>query len=330
MSLLALAMTLLFVIFSNSSWAASKRSEVKKGNDYYSKGNYDQSIEKYKEALKKDPESDIINFNLGTALYKKEEFKEAEERLAKSLLSEDKKLKQKAFYNLGNSFYKSGIAEEARHIDQAVSDVTESVKHLESAVGLNAEDQEAKDNYTFVQKELERLKKKQEEQKDSKFCPHPKKEDDNKDQKSDGKKSDQPKSEEQKSEEQKSQEQKSQDQKSEQPKSENQNQPKENQSSEEKKENNQPEEKPVDSKSAEENNKDKKDSEEPSAQNAPSAQPEGVGKNAEQSLEAGDARELTDQESKMLLENYEQNEAPKGMFQMKLKHREQRPVGKDW
>jgi len=305
---LALAMTLVF--YAPSASAASRQSEVKKGNAHYSRGEFDQSIEKYKAALKKDPESDIINFNLGTALYKKGEYKEAQQHLAKTLLSDDKVLKQKAFYNSGNSFYKSGIAEEDQQIDQAITDVTESVKHLESAVGLNAEDQEAKHNYQFVQKELERLKKKQEEQKDSKFCPNPKKEDGDKDQKSEDKKSQQTKPEEQKSEDQ--------------------NQPKENQSSAEKKENDQPEEKPADSKSAEENNKDKKDSEDSSAQNAGSTQSEGKDKNAEQSLEAKNARELTDKESQMLLENYEQNEAPKGMFQMKLQRREQRSVGKDW
>lgn len=306
-------------IYANSLWAASKQAEVKKGNAHYFKREFDQSIEKYKAALKKDPESDIINFNLGTALYKMGEYKEAQQHLAKALLSDDKVLKQKAFYNSGNSFYKSGITEEDQQIDQAIADVTQSVQHLESAVGLNADDQEAKNNYTFVQKELERLKQKQEEQKDSKFCPNPKKEDGNKDQKSEENKSQQTKPEDQKSEEQKSQEQKSEDQ----------NQPKENQSSAEK-ENNQPEEKPEDSKSAEENNKDKKDSEDSSAQKAESTQPEGEGINAEQSLEAKDTGELTDKESQMLLENYEQNEAPKGMFQMKLQRREQRPVGKDW
>lgn len=307
-------------IYADSLWAASRQAEVKKGNAHYLKKEYDQSIEKYQAALKKDPESDIINFNLGTALYKKGEYKGAQQHLAKTLLSDDKLLKQKAFYNLGNSFYKSGIAQEDQHIDQAIIDVTESVKHLESAVGLNADDQEAKHNYEFVQKELERLKQKQEEQKDSKFCPNPKKEDGSKDQKSEDKKSDQPKSEDQKSEEQKSQEQKS----------ENQNQPKENQSSEEEKESNQPEEKPADSKSAEENNKDKKESEESSTQNVESAQSTSEDKKTGQSPEARNAHELTDKESQMLLENYEQNEAPKGMYQMKLQRREPRPVGKDW
>ncbi|VAW13125.1 hypothetical protein MNBD_BACTEROID05-85, partial [hydrothermal vent metagenome] len=39
--------------------------KVKKGNDLYAQESYKEAGEKYKEILESQPESDIINFNLG-------------------------------------------------------------------------------------------------------------------------------------------------------------------------------------------------------------------------------------------------------------------------
>ena len=54
--------------------AASPRKSVKEGNLYYQQEDYAASRDKYEEALEKDPESDIVNFNLGTALYKEKDY----------------------------------------------------------------------------------------------------------------------------------------------------------------------------------------------------------------------------------------------------------------
>ena len=70
---------IIFLIFLGASQieAASPKQMIKEGNLYYEQGDYVASAEKYEEALEKDTESDIINFNLGAALYQKEENGEA-------------------------------------------------------------------------------------------------------------------------------------------------------------------------------------------------------------------------------------------------------------
>src|SRR3989338_2076582 len=88
------------------------QASSKKGSQLYSKGDYKASVEEYEQALAKDEESDIINFNTGTALYKSEQYPQAIKHLQKALLTDKSDLKQKSHYNLGNSLYKFGKAQE--------------------------------------------------------------------------------------------------------------------------------------------------------------------------------------------------------------------------
>jgi len=147
--------------------AASPKQTIKEGNLLYEQGDYIASERKYKEALEKDTESDIINFNLGTALYKKEEYEEAVDHFQKVYLSEDDLLKQKAYYNSGNALYKIGISEEqGGSATAAIPPVEQSLKQYERALEIDKNDEDTNHNYVFVQKELKRLQEiqKQEQQ----------------------------------------------------------------------------------------------------------------------------------------------------------------------
>jgi len=147
--------------------AASPKQTIKEGNLLYDQGDYIASEKKYNEALEKDTESDIINFNLGTALYKKEEYGEAMDHFQKVYLSEDDQLKQKAYYNSGNALYKIGISEERMgSVTAAIPPVEQSLKQYKRALEIDEYDEDTKHNYVFVQKELKRLQEiqKQEQQ----------------------------------------------------------------------------------------------------------------------------------------------------------------------
>ncbi len=162
---------ILSVIFTLSgvsrTEAASSKQTIREGNRLYEQGDYVASEKKYKEALEKDTESDIINFNLGTALYKKEEYGEAVDRFQKVYLSDDDHLRQKAYYNSGNALYKIGIVEEREgSATAAIPPVEQSLKQYERALEIDEYDEDTKHNYAFVQKELKRLQEvqKQEQQ----------------------------------------------------------------------------------------------------------------------------------------------------------------------
>lgn len=144
------------------------KKEVKKGNLLYNNGEFNEALKQYEEAILKDPDSDVVNFNIGAALYKTEDYKAAMRHFEKSLVTEEKSLGARADYNLGNAEYKYGISKENENVEEAISLLKRSLGHYEKAIAFDPEDEDAKFNYDFVKKELERLLKKKEEEKEEK------------------------------------------------------------------------------------------------------------------------------------------------------------------
>jgi len=278
------------MVFSTNSYAASKIKSVKDGNALYNEGNYEGSIEKYSEALEKDPNSDIINFNAGTALYKNGDYADAVNNLKKSLLTEDENLKAKAHYNLGNVLYKNGISKGEANIDIAVQSLEQALGEYEKALMIDQDDEDAKYNYEFVKKVLEQLKKKQEQE--SKTCENK----DNKESQEQDKK-DRSSSQENKQEQQGEQGSKEEKEKEEQ----------EGKGSEEKKE----EEESGESRSQGEG-EDKE------------------GEEQDKSASMKDSKEMNEEEAERLLNNYQHAEEPKGMLQFQKRFGREHQVLKDW
>lgn len=71
------------MLLSAEALAASKSRLVQEGNELFEEENYEQSSRKYSQGLEKDPESDIMNYNMGTALYKEKKLYESGGALSK-------------------------------------------------------------------------------------------------------------------------------------------------------------------------------------------------------------------------------------------------------
>ena len=112
-----------------------------------------------------------MQFNIGTAAYKAGQFPQAAEAFQKSLGSEPsadaKRLaaQEDAYYNLGDTLYRSGQKTEQSQPQQTIQSWEQAVKTYEAALQLRANDADAKYNRDFVKQKLEELKKKQEQQK---------------------------------------------------------------------------------------------------------------------------------------------------------------------
>ncbi len=292
--------------------------KVKKGNDLYAQKNYEEAGEKYKEILESQPESDIINFNLGTALYQTGDYKQAREYLKKSLLSDQEGLIQKANYNLGNSYYKEGFQKENKDISAAIELVKKSLEQYKQALILNEKDGNARYNLEFVQKELERLQKKKNQadsQQGSKKDKQ-KKSDQSKDSQS------QEQSSDQSDQSDSSQKSDSQDQDSKKDLSDEE--PKDDSAQENQKDKN--------NDSQDEQNEDSagKQEDESSDENSSSSS-ENKSKNQEGiSVSEINPQDMTEREAQMLLENYQQTEEPRGMLQFFKGTGNPNPVKKDW
>ena len=157
---------IILCLLTSPCLAASLRAkkEVKRGNLLYNKARFEDALKQYEEALADSPDSDIVNFNLGAALYKIQDYGRAIGHFERSLVSQDESLEQMASYNLGNAKYKYGIANEDKALPMAVALLKEALHYYEHAFGLDPDDKDARYNYEFVKKELERLEEKLEQE----------------------------------------------------------------------------------------------------------------------------------------------------------------------
>lgn len=122
---------------------------IKKGNDAYTKQQYDEAIKQYQQALMlKQKQSDIINFNLGNALYKKKTFKEAATKYTQAIEAiKQPTAKANAYYNLAMSYLRENNLQEA-------------IKFLKESLKINPADTDTREN---LQKALNELKKQQQQ-----------------------------------------------------------------------------------------------------------------------------------------------------------------------
>ncbi len=155
----------IWILLSSSSVHAGVAGTVNRGTRFYESGKYDKAIEKYNAALQRQPESDIINFNVGGALYKSGQYKDAADHFQKALLSDDQGLKQKAHYNAGNALFRQGQTLSLKDPQAAVPLLKMSLTQYEQALTIDQADPEAKFNYAVVKKFLEELQKQIQQQK---------------------------------------------------------------------------------------------------------------------------------------------------------------------
>ncbi|RJP27400.1 MAG: tetratricopeptide repeat protein [Candidatus Omnitrophota bacterium] len=137
--------------------ATDAKKNVKEANRFYKQGKLDEALQKYNDASVALPDSDIVNFNMGTALYKKEDYEKAQDAFTKALTSEDKKLEADALYNLGNCKYKLGKLKENTDLSTTVALLRESLDYYKRAIDLDQKNTDARFNHEFVERELKVL-----------------------------------------------------------------------------------------------------------------------------------------------------------------------------
>ena len=169
----------LILIYTTTVFAQKENKFIRSGNNQYDDQKYKEAEVDYMKALEKNPESFKGQYNLGGALYKQENYKDASD-LYNSLASKtpDQEQQASAYYNLGNSLLKA-------------QKYPESIEAYKNSLRINPSDEDAKYNMEFAKKML----KQQQQQQQNK--------DQNKDQE---KKDDQKQQDKQQQEQQKQQE----------------------------------------------------------------------------------------------------------------------------
>ncbi len=142
--------TMAFIVLAVQLQAQTVNDMIRKGNDYYRQGQYEQAAKEYSEAIKKEPGNETAKFNLAAAssrLGKDADATMIYDELGR--LGSDESLKAKSFYNKGAVLSKQKKLEE-------------SIDAYKEALRLDPADKEAREN---LQKALLELKKKQPPQK---------------------------------------------------------------------------------------------------------------------------------------------------------------------
>ena len=119
-------------------------SSMRRGNHLFRKGEYEDALQKYQEALVEEPDNPAIHYNIARALYKMEKYDEAISEFQMGLLDKDKDFQADVFYNIGNCNFKKG------QLDAAIESYTMSLL-------MDHEDIEAKQNLEFCLKINEQM-----------------------------------------------------------------------------------------------------------------------------------------------------------------------------
>lgn len=121
---------------------------VKKGNDYYQKGDFDHAAEQYKKALDKDSKNSKAQYNLGNTQLMQKKWAEAAKTYDGVGADADSTLRTNAFYNKGLAY-----AREKK--------LPEAIEAFKQSLRYTPEDDNTREN---LQKAINELKQQQQQQ----------------------------------------------------------------------------------------------------------------------------------------------------------------------
>lgn len=134
---------LLLLIVSVPMWGQVDRKEVRRGNREFRKGEYEAAFQDYLRAVEKDTSSIAANYNMASALYRMEQYDQAQQALDRITETAPKSASAADYlYNLGD------VALQRK-------DYQAAVKAFGEALILRPDDLDAKENFIYARKKLQ-------------------------------------------------------------------------------------------------------------------------------------------------------------------------------
>ena len=134
-------------------WGDPVASKSAEALEHYQRGEYDQALQLYRDALLDRPDAPELHFNVGDALFKRGEYDQALREFERVFSAEEQKIQAQAHYNMGNSFFQQQAFEQA-------------VAAYKQALELDAADEDAKVNLELALEKLQEQQQQQEQQED--------------------------------------------------------------------------------------------------------------------------------------------------------------------
>jgi len=151
----------------------AKKSATEEAQDAYKHGDFELSAKLYDKLLKETwagEKRQQLAFRLGTAAHQNKDYDLAVGGFSQALESDDTQLQNQAHRGVAHSLYDQGDRALAKQPKFSLKAWRDSVKHFDSALKLDPENKEVKENRDFVKKRLNELQQQmdQKEQKDGK------------------------------------------------------------------------------------------------------------------------------------------------------------------
>ena len=163
----AAAVSWLIVLLALLLPPATVHASPASAEDAYKKGDYLSAAKQYADAAARDPKKPVLEFNAGAAAYKAAQYPQAVKAFQQSISrvpsGDSGRLAEQedAYYNLGNTLYRSGQTTEQSAPQQTLETWTEAVKAYDTALQMRADDADSKFNRDFVKRKIDELRRKQ-------------------------------------------------------------------------------------------------------------------------------------------------------------------------
>ena len=151
-----IAERLLFLVILAEFIPGSQADTERDAQRHFQEKRYESALNIYRRLARENPDISRFAYNAGAAAYRAEDMEEAKQQFANASHSpENLELQQKAYYNLGNTLFRTG--ETAAHPEQKITAWKQSIQSYQHAISLDETDQHAQENLDFVKRRLEEL-----------------------------------------------------------------------------------------------------------------------------------------------------------------------------
>jgi len=125
----------------------SARVATTQGNKLYGRGNFNEAINKYDQALVENPEALRPKFNKANGYYRLDDLSQAMDLYREvAAESKDMRLVAKAKYNLGNAYFQQGIKQRDSNLQKAIDDLKTAIGSWRSTLDIQPDNKKAARN----------------------------------------------------------------------------------------------------------------------------------------------------------------------------------------
>ncbi len=127
------------------------------GVEMYDKHDFKQALDEFQTQLARDPKSDALHFDEGTAAYKLGDYDKALEAFGQAVTTPNPGTRAKAEYNIGNTLFQRGAKQEEK--PAKIHEWRNAIEHYDEALKAEPNDENTKINRDTVQKLIAELEK---------------------------------------------------------------------------------------------------------------------------------------------------------------------------